>query len=269
MTHTLSMLAALALAGCAVSEGVVEAPVAPYAYYPVAEKRAVVFGMDYVSPAYYGGWRGECPGAVLDATRMAALLTRKGYGVVLLTNESATAYRVTAACVASALGMPPGGRLFVYGAGHGGQVEDKDGDEAKDSTLCLYDGQYTDDLVWALLSRAPAGLKIDLTLDMCNTGSSYRAPHDYIRVLRARGRGARAGLSELKCSLFYSGGCGDGESSYGGPTGGVFTSARLTAWVDGMTRLQWHEATLALMPRNQRPVWAEYGPSIKNEEALK
>lgn len=260
----------LALSGCYVFQET-PAQVTPPAVVHAdgVTRRAVVFGLDRVDPACYGGWDGECPGTILDATRMRDMLASRGYTVTLLTNAQATAYRVTAACVAAAQGMKEGDKLYVYGSSHGGQVEDVSGDEngGKDSTVCLWDGQFEDDLVWEVLLKVPGGVEVDMVNDSCNSGTVYRGPHDYVRVFRAR---QRAGSGELKCLLTHMAGCPDGKSSYGGEDGGVFTSALLASGPGTLSRIGWFDAACKKMPRNQTPVYSELGiRSVKNEGAVR
>ena len=125
-------------------------------------RRAVVYGLDRVDPAAYQGWAGACPGTILDALRMRDLLIRRGYTVIVLTNSQATAFRVTSACVAAAQGMKTGDKLVVYGSSHGGQATDIKGDEGggMDSTICLWDGQFVDDLVYRMLVKVPKGVDV-------------------------------------------------------------------------------------------------------------
>lgn len=232
-------------------------------------RRAVVWGLDHVDPQSYGGWNGDCPGTILDALRMKALLERRGYLVCLLTNEQATAFRVTAACVAAAQRMKAGDRLVAYGSSHGGQALDLNGDEngGKDSTICLWDGQFTDDLVGELLLRIRENIDVDLILDCCNSGTMYRGPHDYVRIFKAR---KQAKGFDIKCNLTYYGGCADGKSSYGGDDGGAFTKALLSPGPEGLTRARWFESARMRMPRNQIPIFANFGPkNVTAEGALK
>ena len=264
-------LAGLLVAGCLQAvDPVVYVPSVPstVAVAGAVERHAVVFGLDRVDAASYGGWAGECPGTLLDALRMKALLESRGYSAVLLTNNLATASRVVSACVAQCAGLRPGDKFYVYGSSHGGQVVDLNGDEAggKDSTICLWDGQFTDDLVWKMLLRVPEGVEVDLVTDCCNAGTNYRGPHDYVRVFRASDRGRRG---DLRCSFTHMGGCGDGLSSYGGEDGGEFTNALLATGPGALTRIGWFNAAARRMPRNQVPVYSELGTSVQHREAMR
>jgi len=234
-------------------------------------RRAVVWGLDHVNPSSYGGWSGDCTGTILDALRIKALLESRGYQVTLLTNEQATAYRVTSSCVAACAGMKDGDQFVAYGSSHGGQVKDVNGDEngGLDSTICLWDGQFTDDLVGEMLLRINNKITVNLILDCCNSGTMMRGPHDYVRVFNARQ--SVCGF-DIKCNLIYMGGCGDGKSSYGGDDGGRFTNALVSQFSDNLTVGNWFKSVSLVMPRNQVPVFSVFGPdsaTLANEESLK
>ena len=263
----------LLAAGCVVStDTVVTDPVVqpPISYNDGVIRRAVVYGLDRVDPASYGGWNGACPGTILDAARMRALLLQRGYTTVFLTNAQATAFRVTAACVAAAQGMKAGDKLVVYGSSHGGQANDVNGDEAggMDSTICLWDGQFVDDLVLKMLAKVPKGVEVDFITDCCHSGTNWRGqrPHDYVRVFLAR-PGTEGGT--VVCSFTHFGGCGDGEYSYGSEAGGEFTNALLATGPGSLTRAEWFAAAKKRVPRNQVPVMNWAGADVTTEGALK
>lgn len=260
-----------ALCGCAVTDGGTdETVVTPVVNTDGVLRRAVVYGLDKVDPEAYGGWAGACPGTLLDACRMRDLLIRRGYSVVMLTNAQATAFRVTAACVAAAQGMKAGDKLVVYGSSHGGQATDTNGDEAggQDSTICLWDGQFVDDLVLKMLVRVTANVDVDFITDCCHSGTNWRGqrPHDYARVFRARD-GTEGGT--VVCNFTHWGGCGDGEYSYGSKAGGEFTNALLATGPGELTRAAWFGAAKKRMPRNQVPVMNWIGRNVTGEGALK
>lgn len=264
----LSLVAAAILTGCAQIQNASEIATVALPTADGVTRRAVVFGLDHVDTMAYGGWDGACPGTIEDATRMRAFLAGRGYSVTFLTNSMATSYRVVSSATAACQGLKAGDRLVVYGSSHGGQVTDVNGDEGggKDSTVCLWDGQFVDDLVWVLLCRVTEGVEVALVIDACNTGTTYRAPHNYARVMSARASRAPGVLS---CSVIYMGGCGDGQYSYGGAAGGVFTSTLLSGFADGMTWAGLAAEVAAKMPRNQVPTFSELGGSTKDREAFK
>lgn len=65
--------------------------------------------------------------------------------------------------------------LFTY-AGHGGVVPDVNGDEpsGQDQTMCLYDAQLVDDLLYADLGKFVAGVTVIVVSDSCHSGSVVR-----------------------------------------------------------------------------------------------
>ena len=277
LTSCLLLLVAFATAGCgsfcfdpgtAVDTPVVTVPVV--APNDGVIRRAVVYGLDRVDPAAYDGWAGACPGTILDALRMRDLLIRRGYSVVMLTNSQATAFRVTSACVAAVQGMKEGDKFVAYGSSHGGRANDVNGDEngGMDSTICLWDGQFVDDLVLKMLVRVKKGVDVDFITDCCHSGTNWRGqrPHDYARVFRARA-GTEDG--DIVCNFTHWGGCGDGEYSYGSVKGGEFTLAILATGPGELTRAQWRDAVAKRMPRNQVPVMNWAGKDVTGEGALK
>lgn len=279
----LLLFAAALAAGCA------SVPVSAVDPGPVtaAPAAAVVVGLTNVDPAGYGGWAGACPGSDVDARAMAELCRDAGIPASVLTNSEATVFRFLKACAMAAAAVTPSaeaGRrplVLVYYSGHGGQVSDAGGDEAdgKDETLCLWDRQLVDDVMADGLSLFPAGARVAFITDSCNSGSNYRAPADWAGVVEAR-RSRRRGA--VKCQFIHIGGCGDGESSFGGAGGGVATAALLTVYRQArgtllmsyppryqtLTWRQWFDSAAQFMPRNQKLVWAE-ADGFGDMEAMK
>lgn len=220
---------------------------------------AVVSGLTAVDASAYGGWAGACPGSDLDANRFAALAASFGMPAQVLRNPQATRFRFISACAASAAALKQfAGRsplLLIYYSGHGGQVPDVTGDEedGADETLCLWDGQLADDLLWEALCRVPEGVRVAFITDSCNSASNYRAPKDWAAAMGAR---ASRAPGKLKCAFFHIGGCGDGESSYGGADGGEATNALLAALRPGVLWEEWAAEAQKLMPRGQKLTWS-------------
>ena len=215
---------------------------------------AVVVGLDYVDPDAYAGWDGACHGAVLDAQHELEFLRARGIiDIKILLNEQATQFAFLRACATQAAKLGDNGVLHIFVSGHGGQVPDIDGDEPDrlDETLCLYDGQCTDDLLGAALALIPEKRKVTFTTDSCNSGSNYRALHDYVKVFEVR---TSRGYVPIKCQFLHLGGCADGKSSYGSVAGGEFTNARHATYVAAITWDTWFKAVGEAMPRNQVPV---------------
>ena len=250
-------LLAVALAGCVT--GGPEAGPAP-AFTAGSQARALVVGLTAVDADYYGGWKGDCPGCDVDAAVMAMLCRQQGIETAVLTNGQATIRNVMNGALAAFEGMKAGDLVVFYISGHGGQVDDLSGDEedGKDETLCLWDGQLDDDRLRTLWEKVPAGVRVFFVTDTCNSGTNYKA-----RKLRKSLPKAFAGR------LVHFGGCADGESSFGGASGGAFTTAMVDGWASGITYKQWFEQIRRKMGPGQVPAYGEFGPSFAEMEALR
>lgn len=242
-------MAALAAAGCVQVQ-----PPGPVDVEPVAtgdvQRVAVVLGLTAVNPDRYGGWNGACPGCDVDADVFGLLCRERGLRTTILHNEQATSTALALAASDAYSTMRAGDLLVLFVSGHGGQVQDTNGDEAdgQDETLCLWDGQLTDDLLAQMWARIPAGVRVLFITDTCNSGTNYRR-----RSIRRTVPRAYAG------QLIHFGGCADGESSFGSPQGGTFTTALIDAWSADQSVLRWFEAARQRMPRSQVPAYAEFG----------
>jgi len=230
------------------------APDQPPVFHPVDGvcRRAVVVGLTAVDPRAYRGWRGDCPGCDIDAEVFALLCREQGLQVAELHNNHATRDCVIATARAAWSYMTAGDLLVVYISGHGGQIADTDGDETdgQDETLCLWDGQLSDDVLRSLWQDLPAGLRVFYVTDTCNSGTNYKLKPRSMRGVIPRDYGGQ---------LIHFGGCADGMSSYGSDSGGTWTTALIDAWHPGDTYRQWYEKAAIRMPREQIPHYAEYG----------
>jgi len=148
--------------------------------------------------------------------------------------------------------MSAGDLLVLYLSGHGGQVADGDATEPDglSETLCLWDGEMTDTYLSGILADVPAGARVFLVTDTCNSGTNYRRRRNLRRAMPA----------PFAAALIHFGGCADGASSYGSAQGGVFTTALIDAWRDGISYKAWFEEAERLMRSHpQVPVYDEYG----------
>jgi hypothetical protein len=101
-----------------------------------------------------------------------------------------------------------------------------------------------------LWQETPAGLRVFFITDTCNSGTNFkRWPRSLVAAMPRRYSG----------QLIHFGGCPDGESSYGSPQGGTWTTALIDAWDPEQSYSQWFDRAAKRMPRNQRPYYAEYG----------
>lgn len=243
----------------------------------MTRRLALCLGLTRVNPAAYGGWDGDCPGCDRDAARFAALCHDAGFdGVQVFINEMADHAFIKPAFLASIKTLSAGDLLVLYNSGHGGQVRDRDGDEAdgRDETLCWWSGEVTDDVIGSYLCKIPRGVRVLSVADTCNSGSNFRGR----RTGNARAkrrlpvRIGQTAASSFRGSLLHFGGCSDGLSSYGSDRGGEFTLALLDAKARArrpITYREWFVRAADRMPRNQTPaidVWG--GPDFANMEAL-
>lgn len=224
--------------------------------------RAVVVGLTSVDPKFYGGWAGACPGCDVDANKMEALLKSKNIPLFKLLNADATKNKVVSACTLASQGIKSNDTLIVFVSGHGGQVADTNNDEEDklDETLCLYDGQFSDDIVWSLLCQLPVGVKVVMITDSCNSGTNYRSMHTYSRPWYR--------MAGLKASLLHFGGCGDGQSSFGNVTGGMFTTSLIKVYNDNLTYEEWFNRAKAITPPSQIPTIREENQSFKSNKVF-
>lgn len=236
---------------------------APVSVDTSVRRAAVVAGCRTVNAEAYGGWNGDCPGADVDARAFAALCERAGItDTTLLLNEAATLPGIYSNAAFYVHGMGDGDLLVLYFSGHGGQVNSEDGDEAdgKDETICLWDGELSDDYVAELLAELPAGLRVFFVTDNCNSGSNYRK-RSYTRT-----------ATQFRGALIHYGGCADGLSSYGDERGGLFTTAASRTWGRRATYATWFSRIAGRMPRMQVPTYSELGTvtdDFRNTPALR
>jgi hypothetical protein len=215
-------------------------------------RRAVVVGLTAVDPRAYGGWDGACPGCDVDASAFALLCREQGLQVAELHNAAATVGKVKKAGRAAWKDMKAGDLFVLFVSGHGGQVKDEDDDEddGKDETLCLWDGQCTDDYLRALWEEIPAGVRVLYVTDTCNSGTNYKGGPRLVGRSLPRG---------YEGAMIHFGGCADGESSYGSAQGGSWTTALIDGWSGTNSYRGWFDGAAVVMPAGQVPVYAEYG----------
>ena len=228
--------------------------------------------VDPTSPAY-GGWDGDCPGCDRDAARVATIAHDRGFnGVCALVDSCVDHPYVVPAFEAAAAVLGADDLLLLYYSGHGGRQRDLDGDEddGHDETLCWYSGEVLDDRIADYLRRLPAGVRVLLISDSCNSGTQFRGrskrQHSTPVQLSPKSVDGFAG------SLISFGGCADGRSSYGADEGGKFTIALLDVLKKArksLTYADWFSRAAKRMPKYQTPVLQTWGdPSFLDREAL-
>jgi hypothetical protein len=138
---------------------------------------AICLGLNSIDPNHYGGWKGKLIACENDARDMAKIAKDRQYSVSELLTSRATRQAVSAALASAADKLVSGDILMVSYSGHGGQVNDMNGDETdgKDETWCLYDGQLIDDELWGAWARFKPGVRILVLSDSCHSGSVTKA----------------------------------------------------------------------------------------------
>ena len=138
--------------------------------------KSIHIGLNHVDPNGYNGWDGELSGCINDATDMKAIADSLGYSSTLLTDSDATSCRLTSELGQAAQDLQSGDILFLSYSGHGGQVDDVNGDEddALDETWCLYDRQFIDDELYSLWEQFSPGVRIIVLSDSCHSGTVLR-----------------------------------------------------------------------------------------------
>lgn len=137
---------------------------------------SVHIGVNQLDKKHYAGWDGKLVSCGFDAADMAAIAKSRGIKHHTLATREATRANVLAAIRAAARQTPSGGSFLLTFSGHGGQVQDVNGDEmdAKDETWCLYDGQLIDDELHFELRRFPEGARILVIADCAACGTVER-----------------------------------------------------------------------------------------------
>jgi metacaspase-1 len=142
----------------------------------MAQGIALHIGLNRVDPNHYAGWDGELVACEADARDMNALATKAGYEATMLLTKDATAKNVTDAITAAADRLASGDAFLLTYSGHGGQVADKNREEAdrRDETWVLYDRQLLDDELYALWGEFKPGVRIFMLSDSCHSGTIAR-----------------------------------------------------------------------------------------------
>lgn len=214
-----------------------------------------------------GSVYGTCIGADTDAVHDAAMLKSIGYNDVrLILNENATRQNIIDTTYQACANLKAGDLLYIKGSSHGGQRPNPAEPDGQDEYFCAADGPLVDNDIWRLLCQLPPGVRVVLAFDTCNSGTMYRAPHDYAVVVRKRQISiAHWDDPTFRGSLLYIGGCDDGALSYGDRTGGQLSLAMRAAAPRAATYDHWCDLIRANMPPSQVPVITEVGhPSFSH-----
>ena len=253
-------------------------------------------GLDHVDSTKYHDRDGKpCDGALptceADARDLAALTGSQGFEPTLLLTADATADGILAG-IRTAAGTLGSGDMYVLTfSGHGGSVDDLNGDEddAKDETWVTYDRQLVDDELYQALTGFAPGVRVLALSDSCHSGTVMRRnlppggdpPRRRTRKAKAMPKdvadadqAARASLyrkiqrtvpdvgasiEQLKAEVLLLSACTDKQLAYIGPRHSVFTGVVLRTWDRGRFQgsyRDFYQAVLAAMPSDQTPQWS-------------
>lgn len=128
----------------------------------------------------------DLQGCVNDITNVRNVLkTYFGFtnsDIRVLTDDRATKKNILFRLEKMVKESEKGDSLIFHFSGHGSQIRDRDGDELKDhmdELICPWDmnwddGYITDDMLRAILDQLPKGVKMEIILDSCHSGTGTR-----------------------------------------------------------------------------------------------
>jgi hypothetical protein len=259
-------------------------------------------GLNRIDPAHYGS-NGQLQGCENDARDMREIAVNTGFKTNMLLTAEATVSNVSNRILEAAHLLDGGDIFFLSYSGHGGQVNDTNGDEtdSQDETWCLYDRQLVDDELFSLWANFKPGVRIIVLSDSCHSGTVikvlefesilakaaceaesaaafsgartlpqgsleevYRHHKDlYDRVQVENPRGNKALVS---ASVILISGCQDWQLSADGPNG-LFTQTLKEVWNGGVfsgNYLDFHQEIWNRMPSYQKPNYYRQGAPNSN-----
>lgn len=151
-------------------------------------------GLNGVDPNAYNGWDGALSGCVNDANSMMQLAQAQGFSATQLLDSQGTSQAIIGEISLLAQQAVAGDICLITYSGHGGQVDDNNGDEpdTQDETWVAYDRQIVDDELYQMWSQFAAGVRILVCADSCHSGTSVR------QIIN---KGCRKGLLEQARSM--------------------------------------------------------------------
>ena len=227
-------------------------------------------------------WDGALGTCEADARDLAALAQSQGFGPTVLLTADATADRVLAEIGAAAGRLSSGDMFLLTFSGHGGSVDDLNGDEddGKDETWVTYDRQLVDDELYEALTTFADGVRVLSMSDSCHSGTVMRRPPrpgakakampkdvaeadqaaraPVYRKIQRSVPDTRESIEQLRADVLLMAACSDDQLAYVGPRHSVFTGVVLHAWNGGKFRgsyRDFYQAVLAAMPSDQTPQW--------------
>jgi hypothetical protein len=276
----------------------------------MANGRSLHIGLNAVDPKHYQGWDGQLLACEADAQDMEQIARAQGFETQLLETSQATSKQVTEALSTAARDLKAGDLFVLSYSGHGGQVPDRNGEEPDklDETWVLYDRQFVDDELYALLGEFAAGVHVLVLSDSCHSGSVTRAEtyrliqsipelsgdlasmaiprlrampppveaatyrHHralYDRIQKEHKAGDQV---DVQAAVILISGCQDNQLSSDGQRNGLFTGTLRTVWKDGEFKggyRRFHRSIANKMPPWQSPNYFTLGTHLTGFERTK
>ena len=253
-------------------------------------------GLNRVDPDQYEGWDGQLSACEADARDMAALAKKQGFkSTTLLLTKAATAEAVSNAILGAAKALKSGDLFFLTYSGHGGQVDDTNGDEKDrmDETWVCYDRQFIDDELYELWGKFKSGVRIIVLSDSCHSGTVLRNIPAFIsggpriramptavarKVQKAHAKLYKkiqdehpaAETTKVNASVLLISGCMDNQTSRDGARNGLFTGTLKKVWNGGKFKggyRKLRDMVVSKMPPDQTPNYYFVGDTNPKFEA--
>merc|ERR1711988_1369240 len=158
---------------------------------PTGKKKALLVGINYL-----GHRRGRLSGCINDVKKIYNFIVQKynfpSQSIRILTDDQRnpaglpTRRNIIDGIRWLVMGAAPGDSLVFHFSGHGGQVEDLDGDESDglDETIMPMDYHTAghiidDDLNDLLVKPLPAGVRLLALMDCCHSGTGLDLPYTH------------------------------------------------------------------------------------------
>ncbi len=133
----------------------------------------------------YPGTQNDLMGCVNDTTNVYDVLVKyfsfAPQDIQMLSDSRARKAAILGGLKSLVAGAKDGDTLVFHYSGHGSQVADMEGDEpdGKDEVLCPYDFDWTDgfikdDDLASLLAELKKGVRMEIILDSCHSGTGTR-----------------------------------------------------------------------------------------------
>jgi metacaspase-1 len=256
-------------------------------------------GLNSVDPGSYAGWDGRLVACENDARDMHRIASSLGYTSRILLTQEATRTAVLNVLADATSQLQRDDIFLLSYSGHGGQVDDLNGDEpddGKDETWVLYDAEVVDDELHELYTRFKPGVRIVVLSDSCHSGTITRATFERTAVVEAEegvrnGRLVRSKRIDLEieskvhglrarelrdiqestrgamqrtpeATVILISGCQDNQLSADGDVNGLFTQNLLKVWDSGNFDQDYRHFQRAIkkrMPPSQQPKYFVVG----------